>query len=176
MRKTNNAALFLMTTVLFLSLSSFVMPAAVLVAPSFATVDTKTTVAPEWSVPKMIMAPRQSPFKYYGSELTNMSMDEFLALTPAKFRQMTGHRLGIGKSLELKMAQNYVRKHQHADKESGGLPQWAYIVMSLLALGVLAVGVASSWKGNDWWITLLLTFLFILPGIIYAFVVMKKYY
>jgi len=49
-------------------------------------------------------------------------------------------------------------------------------VMAIFALGWLAIGIITGFSGNDWWIALLLYFLFIIPGIIYSLVVMKKYY
>jgi len=49
-------------------------------------------------------------------------------------------------------------------------------VLSIFALGWLAIGVRSNWKGNDWWIALLLYFVFYFPGLIYSLIVMKKYY
>jgi uncharacterized membrane protein YqaE (UPF0057 family) len=102
-----------------------------------------------------------------------MTAAEFLSLTPARYRQMTGKKLGFFKSMELKMAQRQMKKKMD---EGGDLPQWAYIVMAIFWLGWLAIGVRSNWKGNDWWITLLLYFLFWIPGIVYALIVMDKYY
>jgi uncharacterized membrane protein YqaE (UPF0057 family) len=48
--------------------------------------------------------------------------------------------------------------------------------MAIFALGWLAIGIITDFKGNDWWIALLLYFLFYFPGLIYSLVVMKKYY
>lgn len=102
-----------------------------------------------------------------------MSLDAFLNMTPATYKQMTGKKLGWFKSMELKMVQKQLKKQT---AKQGDLPQWAYIVLSILALGWLAIGIRSDWKGNDWWIALLLYFLFIIPGIVYSLIVMKKYY
>lgn len=104
------------------------------------------------------------------------SVDEFLTLTPSKYRELTGKRLGIKKSIELKLAQKMVKKQSKAEGGGGDLPKWLYIVMSIFFLGWLAIGIKGGFKGNDWWICLLLYFLFWLPGVIYALVVMDKYY
>jgi uncharacterized membrane protein YqaE (UPF0057 family) len=99
-----------------------------------------------------------------------------LALTPEKYRQMTGQRLGIVKSMELKWAQKKLRHSSNQEGGNASIPKWLYIVMAIFALGWLALGIITGFKGNDWWIALLLYFLFIIPGIIYSLIVMKKYY
>jgi uncharacterized membrane protein YqaE (UPF0057 family) len=111
----------------------------------------------------------------FSPELSNMGMEEFLTLTPSRYRELTGKKLGIMKSLELKMAQKYLKKKMNNENGSN-VPQWLYVVMAIFFLGWLAIGIQSNWKGNDWWICLLLYFLFWLPGVIYALVVMNKYY
>lgn len=120
-------------------------------------------------------APEMTSLNLNAAGSPGMSMESFLSLTPAKYKQMTGKRLGFFKSVELKIAQNQVKKKMNSEG-GGDLPKWAYIVLSIIALGWLAIGVKSAWKGNDWWIALLLYFLFIIPGIIYSLIVMKKYY
>lgn len=53
------------------------------------------------------------------SALSNMSVEEFLSLTPKKFRELTGEKLSITKKLSLKMAQKKIRKalknHEQVD-------------------------------------------------------------
>jgi uncharacterized membrane protein YqaE (UPF0057 family) len=103
--------------------------------------------------------------------------ESFLSLSPKAYRELTGKKLTLKESFSLKMTQKMLRKqHNNAAAEGGTLPQWAYIVLSIFALGWLAIGIKSNWKGNDWWISLLLYFLFYFPGLIYSLIVMKKYY
>ncbi len=102
--------------------------------------------------------------------------DEFLSLTPKAYRELTGKKMSLKDKISLKVTQKMIRKHQNAAAEGGTLPQWAYVVLSIFALGWLAIGVKSNWQGNDWWISLLLYFVFYFPGLIYSLVVMKKYY
>ncbi len=59
-----------------------------------------------------------------------------------------------------------------SDKLSKGL----YILLAIIGWGFLAMGLVSDWEGNDWIICLVLSFLFILPGLIYALIKMKNYY
>lgn len=59
-----------------------------------------------------------------------------------------------------------------SDKLSKGL----YILLAIIGWGFLGMGLASDWEGNDWIICLVLSFLFILPGLIYALIKMKNYY
>ena len=58
------------------------------------------------------------------------------------------------------------------DKLSKGL----YVLLAIIGLGFLGMGLVSDWEGNDWIICLVLGFLFVLPGIIYALIKMKNYY
>jgi uncharacterized membrane protein YqaE (UPF0057 family) len=116
-----------------------------------------------------------SALDFQAAGMNKMTMESFLSLTPAQYKQMTGKRLGFFKSMELKMVQKQMKK-QKDDASGGDLPQWAYIVLSIFWLGWLAIGVRSNWKGNDWWIALLLYFVFYFPGLIYSLIVMKKYY
>ncbi|HSC52942.1 MAG TPA: YqaE/Pmp3 family membrane protein [Phnomibacter sp.] len=103
-------------------------------------------------------------------------LNSFLSLTPKSYKELTGKKLSLKEKLSLKITQKMMKKQSQKAASGGTLPQWAYIVLSIICLGWLAIGIKSNWSGNDWWIDLLLYFLFILPGIIYALVVMNKYY
>jgi uncharacterized membrane protein YqaE (UPF0057 family) len=172
MRMLKTTAILLFISVIFISLSSFVQPGAVVV-PAVAGLDVQHKSAPEWNVPKTVYAPKAITANF---GLQNITKEDFLSLTPEKYHKMTGQRLGIVKSMELKWAQKKLRHSSQAENAGGSIPQWLYIVMSIFALGWLAIGIITGFKGNDWWIALLLYFLFIIPGIIYSLVVMKKYY
>jgi uncharacterized membrane protein YqaE (UPF0057 family) len=102
-------------------------------------------------------------------------LNSFLTLSPKSYKELTGQKMSLKEKLSLKVAQKMLKK-QSRKEEGGKLPKWAYIVMSIFALGWLAIGIRSNWKTNDWWISLLLYLLFYFPGLIYSLIVMKKYY
>jgi hypothetical protein len=108
-----------------------------------------------------------------------MGMDQFLSLTPAKYKEVTGKRLGLKNSLALKAAQAKV-KHEIKKNDFGGqdpaISKGLYVLLALLGFGWLAMGLLSDWEGSDWIINLVLTILCWLPGLIHALVKMKDYY
>jgi hypothetical protein len=59
-----------------------------------------------------------------------------------------------------------------SDKLSKGL----YILLAIIGWGFLGMGLVSDWEGSEWIICLILSCLFILPGLIYALIKMKNYY
>lgn len=107
-------------------------------------------------------------------ELLQMTVQQFLSLTPAKYKAITGKKLGVKKSIELKAAQTLLKKKMSS--RAADIPKGLYIVLAILGWGFLAIGLLTDWKGNDWWINLLLSLLCLIPGIIHALVNMKKYY
>ena len=54
-------------------------------------------------------------------------------------------------------------------------PKGGYIVLALFNLGWIAMGVMDDWKGNNWWINLILSICY-LPALIHALIKMKEYY
>lgn len=113
--------------------------------------------------------------KALSPDMLKLGIDQFLSLTPSKYKKLTGHKLGLKKSIELKAAQKLLKKRLAAE---GGtdIPKGLYIVMAIFGFGWLAMGLMDDFKGNDWWVNLLLTLLCWLPGVIHALVKMKKYY
>ncbi len=105
--------------------------------------------------------------------IKNMAMEDFLALTPKKYKEITGQKLGIKKAIQLKVAQKFVKKQlkKKADISSG-----VYVLLAILGLGWLAMGLLDDWSGNNWIINLVLTVLCWLPGLIHALVKKKEYY
>lgn len=168
--------LILSSCFIILSLTSFGILTAVIspVNGSGRTLESVTRI--ERADFSHIEAPMKiSALDFQAAGMNKMTMESLLSMTPAQYKQMTGKRLGFFKSMELKMVQKQMKKQKGAEG-GGDLPQWAYIVLSIFALGWLAIGVRSNWKGNDWWIALLLYFVFYFPGLIYSLIVMKKYY
>lgn len=142
----------------------FFLAVALLVAvPSFASVDAFPTV------------PANPSTKTLSPEMMKMGIEQFLTLTPSKYKELTGKKLGLKKSLELKAAQKMLKKKM--SKSSGAdIPKGVYIILAILGWAWLLMGIMDDWTGNDWWVNLLLTLLCWLPGVIHAFVKMKKYY
>jgi hypothetical protein len=110
--------------------------------------------------------------KELSPEMLQMNVTNFLSLTPAKYKKMTGQRLGLKKSLMLKAAQKMVKGKLASEPD---LSKGLYILLAILGLGWIGLGVISDWKGNEWIYCLLLGLCW-LPGLIYALVKMKNYY
>lgn len=104
-------------------------------------------------------------------EMTKLAVDKFLALTPKTYKEMTGERLGIKKTLQLKAAQKFVKSNGAEEIEKG-----LYIVLAIFGLGFIAMGLMDDWEGQNWYINLILSLLCWLPGVIHALVKMKNYY
>lgn len=156
-----------MKTVLFLLVSAFSFAA---VSPSFAitTATTGETSTSHWSE-----AYKTNPnMQALSPEMLKMSMNAFLALTPSKYKEMTGQKLGFKKTLALKAAQKMLKAKGGGDKVSKGL----YILLAIVGLGFVGIGLATDWDGNEWIIGLVLGLLCWLPGLIYALIKMKNYY
>ena len=155
-----------MKTVLILLVSAFTFA----VSPSFAitTATTGETSTSHWSE-----AYKTNPnIQSLSPEMLKMSMNAFLALTPSKYKEMTGQKLGFRKALALKAAQKVLKAKGGSDKLSKGV----YILLAILGLGWIGVGLATDWDGSEWIICLVLSALCVLPGLIYALVKMKNYY
>lgn len=117
----------------------------------------------------------QEEFNPITKDLPNMALEDFLSLTPKKYKEMTGKKLGLKNSLKLKAAQKYVKKHMKkggAEDISSGL----YILLAILGLGWLAMGLIDDWDGQNWIINLVLTLLCWLPGLIHALVKKDEYF
>ncbi len=61
-------------------------------------------------------------------------------------------------------------------KKSASVPKVLYIVLAIIGWGWLAMGINDNFSDFDWVLSLILYFLFYLPGLIYTLVKMKKYY
>lgn len=114
----------------------------------------------------------QPEMKALTPEMVQMGMNDFLALTPKKYKEMTGKRLGIKQTLQLKAAQKIVKKAVKGDD----IPKGLYIVLAIFGLAWVGMGVMDNWEGNNWWVNLILSFLCWLPGLIHALMKMKDYY
>jgi uncharacterized membrane protein YqaE (UPF0057 family) len=102
-----------------------------------------------------------------------MNVEQFLGMTPAKFEEVTGQKLGLKKAWALKKAQKEIRKATGASPDD--LDKTLYIVLAIF-IPFVAVGIASDWEGGDWIVNLVLSLLCWIPGVIHALIKMKKYY
>lgn len=118
----------------------------------------------------------ESEMSVVSPEMAKMNIEKFLSLTPSKYREMTGKKLGLKKTIELKAAQKFLSKKMGKGTSSSDIPKGLYIVGAILGWGWLLMGLMDNWTGNDWWTNLILTALCWLPGVIHAFVKMSKYY
>jgi len=106
---------------------------------------------------------------------TDLTVNDFLNLTPKKIKEMTGEKLGFKKTLQLKAAQKVIK--QKLRKESGAdIPKGLYVVGVIFGWGWLLMGLMDDFSGNNWWVNLILTALCLIPGIIHGLVKMKDYY
>ena len=106
-------------------------------------------------------------------DMVQLSLQEFLSLTPQQYEEMTGQTMGLKEIVALKAAQKYVKNQQ---KKGDDIEKGLYILLAILGLAWVAMGVMDDWSGNDWIVNLILTVLCWLPGFIHALVKMKKYY
>jgi uncharacterized protein YgiM (DUF1202 family) len=73
------------------ALMIFTVPSSALITPSTSPVPAKTE--------KKVVAP-----------FSQMNVEEFLALTPKKYKELTGEKLSFGQKISLKIAQKKIRK------------------------------------------------------------------
>jgi uncharacterized membrane protein YqaE (UPF0057 family) len=102
-----------------------------------------------------------------------IGVDAFLALTPSKYKELTGKKLGLKKSIQLKAAQKMLKKKMG---KSADIPKGLYIVGVILGFGWLLMGLMDDFTGKNWWVNLILTMLCWLPGVIHGIIKMKDYY
>ncbi len=135
----------------------------------FALPKTAMTPQPEITIPQ--------EFQDLDAQMQQMNLDDFMTMTPAKYKELTGKKMGIKNAVKLKAAQKLIKKQLKKDDASDvDIPKGLFIVLAILGWAWLVMGLMDDWKGNNWWITLLLTVLCWIPGVIYALVKMKDYY
>ena len=115
----------------------------------------------------------QPEIQTLSADMASLTVDQFLNLTPKKYKEMTGEKLGLKKTLQLKAAQKFVKKELKAEPQ---FEKGLYILLAILGLAWVAMGVMDDWSGSDWIVNLILYVLCWLPGLIHALTKMKKYY
>jgi len=167
--KQKLAAFLFMAAALLTTLSSVASPGMLVVLPSSGASSSTAPAEKNWAD----TFGTNPDVKALSPEMLKMSLDKFLTLTPSKYKEMTGKKLGLKKSMELKAAQKYVKKKMTSGAD---ISKGVYVLLAILGLGWLAMGLLDDWSGSDWIVNLVLTFLCWIPGIIHALVKMKKYY
>ncbi|MEN0049949.1 MAG: YqaE/Pmp3 family membrane protein [Bacteroidota bacterium] len=106
--------------------------------------------------------------------IKGMEVSEILALSPKNYREKTGKRLGVKNTIKLKIAQKLLKRSE--GKAGVDIPKGVYILAAIFGLAWLIMGLMDDFEGNNWWISLILYFLFWLPGFIHALIKMNEYY
>jgi uncharacterized membrane protein YqaE (UPF0057 family) len=128
--------------------------------------------------PKLSAAPTYNSELYVNETIAQTfagNLEGFIKLTPAEYQKLTGQKLTLKEKLKLKAAQSMLKK-QMKKAGNSSVPQVLYIILAIIGFGWLAMGILDGWKGNNWWINLILSLLFIIPGLIHALIVMGNYY
>jgi uncharacterized membrane protein YqaE (UPF0057 family) len=107
------------------------------------------------------------------AEINKLGVDDLLNMTPAKYKKLTGKKLGLKNTVMLKVAQKKMKKAM--GNAPSDLDKTLYIVLAIF-IPFVAVGIASDWQGSNWIIALVLSLLCWIPGMIYALIKMKDYY
>ena len=111
------------------------------------------------------------------SEVAQLNLDQFLSLTPKKYKEMTGQRLGLKKTIQLKAAQKFIKKQMKGGGGGSDIPKGLYILAAIFGWAWLVMGLMDEWEGKNWWVNLILTYLTCgIGGLIHALIKMKEYY
>lgn len=145
----------------------------VLLFLAFAVFSTATYAVNSVSWAKQFQ--HESDIQGLNQNLKGMVLNDFLNMTPKKYKKLTGEKLGWKNTLKMKAAQKILKKKMKKGKDEP-ISKGIYVLLALLGWGFLAMGILDDWEGNNWLTCLLLTFLCGIPGIIYALIKMKEYY
>jgi len=96
------------------------------------------------SLPASVIAPPVEPTLYEIGYGVKLPMNKILTLTPKEYKKLTGHRLGIFKSVLLKKIQKKLAKVPGA---GGGKSQ---LVAALLCFFIGGLGIHRFYLGYTW--------------------------
>jgi uncharacterized membrane protein YqaE (UPF0057 family) len=139
--------------------------AVLIILPSFASTEININPVPANNVNPLIQ--KLNP------AFAKLTTEEFLKLTPSKVAKMTGKKLTLKQTLELKAVQKLMKAKT---KKGGDISKGLYIAGAILGFAWILMGIMDEWSGSDWIVNLVLYILCYLPGVIHAFIKMKKYY
>lgn len=147
-------------------------PVLIVLLCSFLSPEKKSTKSDKRKIEKV-----EKVMKTYKTVLEKLNYDfeKFTELTPKEYKKLTGEKLSIKEAIVLKQIQKHLKESMNP-MAGEDMPKWAYILLVILGLGFIPIGVMSDWTGNDWWLNILLTLCFWIPGVIHGLIVMKKYY
>jgi uncharacterized membrane protein YqaE (UPF0057 family) len=122
-----------------------------------------------------------------GSSGQKISLSDFSTMSIKEAEKLTGKKFSLANKLGFKIVQKKLRKSISSDgnitvnsngksKAGASIPKVLYVIMALVGLGWLAMGILDNFSGSNWWIGLLLYFLFFIPGVIFTLIKMKDYY
>ncbi len=106
--------------------------------------------------------------------LENFSMEDVLNMTPKKYKELTGKKMGFKNAMKLKFAKKKLKKHM--TKPNAAIGKGLYIFLAIIGWGFLGMGLNDDWEGKDWIICLVLGLFTCLGGLIYALIKKSKYY
>ncbi len=106
--------------------------------------------------------------------LEGISMDDIMSMTPKKYKEITGKKMGFKNAVKLKMAKRFLKKK--SAKAGEGISKGLYIFLALIGWAWIVMGVKDDWNGPNWIIGLVLGFFTCIGGLIFALVKMKDYY
>ncbi|MBL7830032.1 MAG: TM2 domain-containing protein [Saprospiraceae bacterium] len=81
------------------------------------------------------------------SEFQGINVEQFLKLTPAEYKNITGHKLGLKNTVVLKVAQWKVKKAMEDGVPGGGKSQ---LIALLLAFFLGGLGIHRFYLGYTW--------------------------
>ena len=82
------------------------------------------------------------------TEFQNFNVDQFLTLTPSKYKELTGKKLGLKNSIALKVAQWKVKKVMEESTPAGGGK--SQLIALLLCFFLGGLGIHRFYLGYTW--------------------------
>ena len=104
------------------------------------------------------------------TELSGISYDELVNITPQQFTELTGQKLSFVQVATLKYAQNKLKK---SGKDPIGDDKVLMILLAIL-IPPVAVYLLHDDITKDFWVNIILTLLCGLPGMIHALILVSK--
>jgi TM2 domain-containing membrane protein YozV len=94
----------------------------------------------------VIAPPLETPVMYEIGHGVKLPMEKILTLTPKEYKELTGHRLGLVKSIMLKTIQKKLKKHPDADGNKSQVAA-ALLCFFLGGLGIHRFYLGYTWQG-----------------------------
>jgi uncharacterized membrane protein YqaE (UPF0057 family) len=142
-------------------------------------------------VPKKSPAPNANQILIpIGKSGEKVSLMDLSYMKVKEFETISGRKMNLSNKLGFTIFQKQLRNSINYDgtinskkltkamakADNSGISKGLYIVLAILGFAWLAMGIMDDWSGHNWWVNLILTLLFWLPGFIHAMIKMKDYY